>query len=329
MLLSPEKQAKRARNEVSTGIRLRCPQCGNSIGDLPDDHTNLTCHRCKMNIPCRRGVWQTLLPEREAHFARFVEDYQRIRAYEGRGSRKDDYYLALPYRDLSGRNSWQWAIRARTFRYIERKILPGIITLARPSHRILDLGAGNGWMSYRLAKQGHAPVAVDLMTNDQDGLEAAEHYKQSLPSLFPRFQAELDNLPFADGQFDLVIFNASFHYSENYEKTMSEALRCTRRNGSVIIADTPWYGDEQSGRRMLEERRASFVARYGFPSDSLSSLEYLTDQRLAHMESWLGIHWRVHEPYYGIRWQMRPWLAKLRRKRMPSRFRIYLAKAIQ
>jgi SAM-dependent methyltransferase len=327
MLLS--QQEKRASSQVSTAIQLRCPQCGTSIGDLPGSDVALKCSRCKMNVSCRRGVWQALLPDREAYFARFVEDYQRVRAYEGRGSNSDDYYLALPYRDLSGRNSWQWAIRARTFRYIERKILPGIITLARPSHRILDLGAGNGWMSYRLAKQGHFPVAVDLMTNDQDGLEAAEHYQQSLPSLFPRFQAELDNLPFADGQFDLVIFNASFHYSENYEKTMSEALRCTRRNGTVIIADTPWYGDEQSGRRMLEERRSSFVTRYGFPSDSLNSLEYLTDQRLGHMESWLGIRWRVHAPHYGLRWLLRPWLAKLRRKREPSRFRIYAAKAIQ
>jgi SAM-dependent methyltransferase len=323
MLLSEQTTS----SEVSTAIRLRCPQCGSSIGDLSKDHFALTCPCCGLTMPCRRGVWQMLSPEREAHFARFVDDYQRIRAGEGRGSKSDDYYLALPYRDLSGRNSWQWAIRARTFRYIERKILPGIITLAHPSLRILDLGAGNGWLSYRVAKQGHSPVAVDLMTNDQDGLEAAQHYKQSLPSsLFPRFQAELDNLPFADSQFDLVIFNASFHYSENYEKTMAEALRCTRRNGSVIIADTPWYGDEQSGRRMLEERRASFVTRYGFPSDSISSLEYLSDQRLAHMESWLGIHWRVYEPYYGIRWQMRPWLAKLGRKRMPSRFRIYVAK---
>lgn len=327
MLLSQQEQ--RGAREVTTGIQLRCPQCGRAMGDLPGNQVDLICSRCKMNMTCRRGVWQALLPDREAYFSRFVEDYQRIRAYEGRGSNSDDYYLALPHRDLSGRNSWQWAIRARTFSYIERKILPGIITLARPSHRILDLGAGNGWMSYRLAKLGHAPVAVDLMTNDQDGLEAGEHYKQSLPSLFPRFQAELDNLPFADGQFDLVIFNASFHYSENYEKTMAEALRCTRRNGTVIIADTPWYADEQSGRRMLEERRAAFVARYGFPSDRLSSLEYLTDQRLRHMESWLGIRWRVHEPYYGLRWLLRPWLAKLHRKREPSRFRIYVAKAIQ
>lgn len=327
MLLSPQQQSRRAGRETSSSIQLRCPQCGNSMGDLPGDHTTLTCSRCNLRMPCRRGVWQALQPGREAHFARFVEDYQSIRASEGRGSTSDDYYLALPYRDLSGRNSGQWAIRARTFRYIEHKILPGIITLARPALRILDLGAGNGWMSYRLATHGHEPIAVDLMTNDQDGLGAAEHYRQSLPSLFPRFQAELDHLPFDDSQFDLVIFNASFHYSENYERTMAEALRCARGKGAVIIADTPWYGDEQSGLRMLEERRAGFVQRYGFPSDSLRSLEYLTDQRLARLEAWFGIRWRVHRPYYGIRWHLRPWLAKLRHKRKPSHFRIYVAEA--
>jgi SAM-dependent methyltransferase len=325
MLLTSQKQAQRARSEVSTGIRLRCPQCSNSIGGLPGDRHTLTCSGCKMSMTCRRGVWQALLPERAAHFARFVEDYQYIRASEGRGSTNHDYYLALPYRDLSGRNSRQWAIRARTFRYIERKILPGIMTLARPALRVLDLGAGNGWLSYRLAKQGHTSIAVDLLTNNQDGLEAAEHYKQSLPFLFPRFRAELDNLPFVDSQFDLVIFNASFHYSENYEKTIAEALRCVRGNGLVIIADTPWYSDEQSGVRMLLERRAGFVKRFGFPSDGLRSLEFLTDRRLARMESYFGIRWRMHEPYYGIRWQLRPWLAKLQHKREPSRFRIYVA----
>jgi hypothetical protein len=173
MLLSPQKPAERTRSEVSTGIRLRCTQCGNLIGGLPGDHHVLTCSRCKMNMTCHRGVWQALLPEREAYFARFMGEYQFVRASEGRGSANDDYYLALPYRDLSGRNSGQWAIRARTFRYIERRILPRIITLARPKLRVLDLGAGNGWMSYRLAKQGHTPIAVDLLTNNQDGLEAA------------------------------------------------------------------------------------------------------------------------------------------------------------
>jgi SAM-dependent methyltransferase len=327
MLLTQQAKPRRASDDGSSAIALRCPRCGRSLGDLPHDQATLICGHCTVNVPCERGVWKALLPERAAHFARFVEDYQFIRASEGRGSISDDYYLALPDRDLSGRNSAQWAIRARTFRYIERWILPRMITLTNPTLRILDLGAGNGWMSYRLARQGHAPIAVDLMTNDQDGLEAAEHYKKWLPALFPRFQAELDNLPFADGQFDLVIFNASFHYSENYEKTLTEALRCSRGNGTVLIADTPWYSDEQSGLRMLEERRALFMKRYGFPSDGLRSVEYLTDHRLSEMEKWFGIKWQVHEPYYGIRWQMRPWLARLRRRRDPSRFRIYAAKA--
>ena len=37
---------------------------------------------------------------------RFLEDYSRIRQAEGRGSDDPAYYLALPYRDLSGRLDW-------------------------------------------------------------------------------------------------------------------------------------------------------------------------------------------------------------------------------
>ena len=97
-------------------------------------------------------------------------EYQTVRAAEGRGSEDPEYYLALPYRDLSGRNVSQWAIRARTFRYIERKILPPLEAVHPAAMKVLDLGAGNGWMSYRLALRGHRPAAVDLLTNDQDGL---------------------------------------------------------------------------------------------------------------------------------------------------------------
>jgi SAM-dependent methyltransferase len=329
-LLTQQTQFKGRHVEETTVVRLRCPRCGGSIGNLPEeDGAPLVCLTCRSRLACEHGIWKALLPERWAHYSRFVEDYEFIRASEGRGSANDDYYLALPYRDLSGHLSSQWLLRARTFRYIERKILPRITAVTQDHLRILDLGAGNGWMSYRLASQGHAPVAVDLLTNDQDGLGAAEHYKRRLTSLFPRFQAELDNLPFADAQFDLVVFNSSFHYSENYEKTFAEALRCTRRNGTVLIADTPWYSNERSDQLMLEERRVSFTRRYGFPSDELRSLEYLTDKRLEDMEERFGIQFEKHEPYYGIRWQMRPLLAKLRQARKPSRFRIYTAKVIK
>jgi SAM-dependent methyltransferase len=267
-----------------------------------------------------------LLPERVSHFSRFVHDYEFIRAAEGRGSADSEYYLALPYCDLSGNNSQQWIMRAKTFRYIERHILPSLRSDNRGRLRILDLGAGNGWMSYRLALGGHAPVAVDLLTNDRDGLGAAIHYQKQLTTLFPRVQAELDVLPLPDDAFDLVIFNASFHYSEDYEKTVAESLRCTCAGGTILIADTPWYSNETSGQQMVTERRRSFTQRYGIASDGLNSLEFLTDQRLQKLEAHFNLRWQPHTPSYGIRWLMRPLLAKMHGRREPSQFRIYTAR---
>jgi SAM-dependent methyltransferase len=200
-----------------------------------------------------------------------------------------------------------------------------IVSNGRCAPRHSSISNGIFCLVFRLALDGHSPVAVDLLTNDRDGLGAAAHYRKHLPKLFPRFQAELDTLPFIDDEFDLVIYNASFHYSENYEKTIAEALRCACAGGTILIADTPWYSNEKSGEQMVAERRLAFTEQYGFPSDGLKSLEYLTDQRLQRIETCFGIRWQAHTPNYGVRWLTRPLLAKLRGKREPSKFRIYTA----
>ncbi len=140
---------------AARGLMLRCPRCFDSIGFLPEKGAaGIECSTCESRLVCEQGIWKALLPERAARYSHFVQDYESIRAAEGRGSNSDEYYLALPYRDLSGRLSAQWAIRARTFRYIERKIMPRFTPLAHYRLRILDLGAGNGWMSYRFATAG-------------------------------------------------------------------------------------------------------------------------------------------------------------------------------
>ena len=311
------------------GVGLQCPRCGGHFDRIspPDASAECwgRCSSCFFLLGTENGIWKTLAPERESHFHRFMQEYQIVRAAEGRGSQRSEYYLALPYRDISGRNEFQWAIRSRTFHYIEDKLLPEIERRYPLGLSVLDLGSGNGWLSYRLALRGFRPVAVDLLTNDQDGLAAAEHFRTQLPELFPRFQAELDRLPFADCQFDLAIFNASLHYSENYEVTLREVIRCLRRRGTVIVADSAWYSREESGKQMLAERRQAFIAQYGFPSDGIKSLEYFTNERLLTLEKRLGLRWQIHSPFYGLRWAMRPLMAKLRGKREPSKFRIYVA----
>jgi SAM-dependent methyltransferase len=316
-----------APEATSGSILLMCPQCGGTLRPLNRtwniQDAVIRCASCDSATECKAGILRALSAERAAHFSRFITDYETVRAAEGRGSATAEFYLGLPYQDISGHNTNQWKIRARTFRYIEEKIIAAIAAVAQRPLNILDIGAGNCWMSYRLALKNHLPVAVDLLTNDRDGLGSAVHYASILPTLFPRVQSESDHLPFRSGSFDLVIFNASFHYSEDYHKTLAEALRCTVFGGTVLIADSPWYSSEDSGRQMLVERGAQFTARYGFPSDSIKSLEYLTDRRLQSLESEFGVKWKIHKPFYGAHWALRPLRARLARRREPSRFNIY------
>ena len=298
-------------------FRLRCPRCASALAEA-------ACPSCGFAVGVRCGIVRALSPEARAHLAAFIGEYERIRDAEGRGSESADYYLALPYEDSSGRERAQWRIRARSHDYLSRHLLP------RPDGgdpvAVLDLGAGNGWMSYRLALAGYRPCAVDLLTNDSDGMGAARHYRGRLPALFPRFQASFDALPFDDGQFDAAVFNASFHYSEDGQSALREALRCVKPGGLVVISDTPWYARDSDGRRMLAERGAAFRRRHGTAGDAIAMLGFLTDDWLQAMEHALAIRWEVHRPWYGLAWALRPLAATLRGRRRPSRFRLYVAR---
>ncbi len=308
------------------GIITCCPRCHGSFEWSDGSYTTLTCIKCHFPMSSEAGVWQALPVERATYYAQFIRDYENIRATEGRGSRSGSYYLSLPSVDRSDRNAQQWKIRAASYNYLKHHVLPAIKTIPKRSTRVLDIGAGNGWFSYRLAQLGFTPVAVDLLTNDMDGLGAAKHYDAHLARPFLRFRAESARLPFCDGQFDAAIFNASFHYSENYAQTLSEALRCLTPEGTIIIVDSPWYSHEESGQQMLVEKRKPFFNRFGIFSDSIRSQEFLTDKRLDQLANIFGLRWERHLPFYGVRWTLRPWIAKLKKRREPSSFRIYVAR---
>jgi SAM-dependent methyltransferase len=246
----------------------------------------------------------------------FLEDYARIRAAEGRGSEDSAYYRALPFFDPTGRNSSQWRIRACSFKYFKRRILP------RSTCNILDLGAGNCWLSYRLAELGHAPVAVDIFADPRDGLGAARHY----PVRFPVIESGFDDLPFADSQFDLAVFNSSIHYSSDYVRTLSEARRCLRPEGRVVILDSPIYKRRDHGEAMRVERQIHFEHQHGFRSEALGSIEFFDLEMLEDLRHKLSLTWEIHRPWYGWRWHMRPVRARLKGQRPPSRFWILVGK---
>lgn len=302
-------------------IRLRCPQCAAEAAllEVRDDavpEDTMHCQNCFRKIQKIAGVWRMFTAEQQKRFAPLLQDYEHMRREEGRGSDDPALYLALPFADLTGNFTEQWRMRARSFRYLERKLMPQLANLLGPSLRILDIGAGSGWLSYRLALAGHRPAAVNIYANAFDGLEAAAAFAAVVEDFFPRFQADMDRLPFENAQFDIAIFNASLHYSTSYMRTIREAMRCLRPGGSILIVDSPTCGHATAGEAMRAKRARRFEC--DGPGHTPPSRQYLTDEDLEELST-LGIRWTRHLPWFGVR----PWAARIMRRREPRQFYIY------
>ncbi|MEM6527607.1 MAG: class I SAM-dependent methyltransferase, partial [Chloroflexota bacterium] len=188
-----------------------------------------------------------------------------------------------------------------------------------PLH-IIDLGAGNGWLSHRLAERGHTLAAVDVLDNNWDGLGAAQHYSLD----FTRIQAPFDCLPLDAAQADVVIYNGAFHYATDYVATLREALRVLKPGGRVVIMDSPMYHRADSGQQMVAERNAHFEQQHGTRSDSLPFQNFLTYDLLDEIGEAVGLSWQLHAPFYGVKWSLRPVRARLRGHREPARFHIII-----
>jgi ubiquinone/menaquinone biosynthesis C-methylase UbiE len=291
-----------------------CPRCRAPLAQTGPDE--LLCPAEMLHFRRQDGLWRFLLPERAAYFENFIRDYETIRRAEGRGSREAAYYRALPEQDLSGNLSADWRIRAASFKALIQKV----IAPAKEPLRILDLGAGNGWLSNRLAARGHTVAAVDLLTNDFDGLGCRSFYTTDFTAL----QAEFDRLPLAAGNADLIIFNASLHYAVDFRATLAEALRVLARGGKLVVLDSPIYRQAGSGEKMVRERESQFTQRYGFPSNALPSQNYLTYALLAELSAEFELDCQRVTPFYGLRWLLRPLRAGLSGAREPAKFHLLI-----
>jgi SAM-dependent methyltransferase len=295
-------------------MQLACPRCRTLLNDI--DSATRRCVNDGLTFQRVDGIWRMLLAERQEIFSRFIHDYEAVRRFEKRGATEASYYRALPYHQ-----SRDWQIRAKSFDALMKHVL--VPAEKRSAHLgILDLGAGNGWLSNQLALRGYDVAAVDLTVNEFDGLGCFRFYE----STFMPVQAEFDRLPFSDGASDLVMFNASLHYSLHFNTTLTEALRVLNHAGSLVILDSPIYHDARSGKQMVSEREAQFARQYGFASNQLQSENYLTYTRLEELARELELRWEIITPFFNLQWTLRPIQAFLLRRREPAKFHVIVGK---
>jgi SAM-dependent methyltransferase len=113
--------------------------------------------------------------------------------------------------------------------------------------RALDVGCGRGLVTVGLAERlpRGAVVGVDIWRpQDQTGnSRAAAERNVELAGVAERVElvdAPMDDLPFADGSFDLVTASLSLHclaLARERGDAMREILRVTRPGGRVVILD--------------------------------------------------------------------------------------------
>ena len=265
-------------------------------------------------------------PSLEERSRRFREAYGQQRAAEGRAASVQEL-LKLPHLK-EGPVARQWQVRARTFaRFVDNVLGPLAAQVARPL-RVADLGAGNGWLCYRVGLLGHQGLALDIRTDSVDGLGAAAPYATQLPQLFSRTAATFEALPLAARSCDIAVFNAALHYALGLSVALAEAARIVRPGGRIAILDSPFYDDEQTGQAMVTEKRSHAQQQFGERAGDLMALpfvEFLTRERLASASTALQLTWRRLRVWYPLWYEARPLLARLRGLRAPSRFDVWEA----
>jgi len=114
-------------------------------------------------------------------------------------------------------------------------VLAGLAA-AGPGHRVVDVACGPGIVTCRLAAGGAAVVGVDLtpaMLRLAAGRAEAAGCRASTAFTLGR----MDQLPFPDGSFDVVVNRYALHHAADPERVAAELGRVAAPGGRLVIVD--------------------------------------------------------------------------------------------
>ena len=299
--------------------QFACPDCSVEVVDAGGQVCG--CGRCGTRFAVRDGLWLFLTPARTSLLEPFLRQYRLVRERDGHRRAGAGYYQALPWVAPDDPQASEWQIRRETYGHLLRHVLSTAST-GPDSMRILDLGAGNAWLSHRLAALGHRVVAVDALDDDADGLGASQHYSVR----FPAVQADYDALPFTPGQFDLVVFNGSLHYAPDVAATIAAARRMLAPGGIVAVMDSPMFERDSDGRAMTADLAARLRAELGVGNVVQSGVGYLTFASLDAAARQLGLRPAFVPSRGSIGWRLRRRIGGFRLGRAPAAFGLWVGR---
>lgn len=111
-----------------------------------------------------------------------------------------------------------------------------------PDEKVLDVAAGNGNATLAAARRSARVTSTDYVESLLDKARARTEV-EGMDVTFQ--QADVENLPFADGTFDATISTFGCMFAPNQAQTASEMARVTRAGGRIAMAN--WTPDSFIG----------------------------------------------------------------------------------
>jgi SAM-dependent methyltransferase len=237
---------------------IGCPYCQGRLATTGKPVALLQCAACGQGYALEGRCPVLFRREDHVRLQDFAQKYQEARQSEGWQPPTREQALSLPYSLPAGTPALYWQVRRQSF-----CALMGVLAREGPTPAhgpAVDLGAGTGWLSYRLAQVGYGVLAVDASRDEDWGLGAAElHY---LPQVhFQLVLGDLEHPPLQAEEVSLIVFNASLHYASDLAGTLARAARALKPGGRIIILDAPiarrpssgtGQGDRHLGQQELE-----------------------------------------------------------------------------
>jgi SAM-dependent methyltransferase len=137
--------------------------------------------------------------------------------------------------------------------------------------------------------------------------------------------ADFDDLPFAAGQFDVVVFNGSLHYASNPAATLVRTAALLAPAGMLIVADSPLFDSSEAGRSMCERNRARFQRHYGIQAPTQPGQGFLTHEGLGRVATQLAREAHYFESRGPAAWAARRWFNRTARGQRPPAFGVWVA----
>ncbi len=127
--------------------------------------------------------------------------------------------------------------------------------------RILDVGTGTGRILELLGREAEEGVGVD-MSREMLAVARARLQRADLSNCLVR-QADMYQLPYPGGMFDVVTLHQVLHFAERPDAALAEAARVLSPGGKLVIVDFAQHEHEE-----LREQHAH--RRLGFDDASLN-----------------------------------------------------------